>query len=165
MSMYALIYLKEERKNIMSKWTVADIPSQQGKLAVVTGANSGIGWNTALELARAGAEVILTARTQQKGDDAVRRIMQLVPQARVRYEQLDLASLVSVRAFAARIGREPKLDLLVNNAGVMKIPSRELTEDGFEKQLGTNFLGPFALTALLLPALQRSPAPRVTTVS
>jgi NAD(P)-dependent dehydrogenase (short-subunit alcohol dehydrogenase family) len=149
----------------MADWTLNSIPPQAGKLTVVTGANSGIGWSTALELARAGAEVVMTARTQEKGDDAVRRVMRLLPKARVRYEQLDLASLASVRSFAARIGSESKLDLLVNNAGVMRIPKRELTEDGFEKQFGTNFLGPFALTLLLLPALKRSAAPRVTTVS
>src|SRR5580698_4362045 len=149
----------------MKKWTVADIPSQRGKLAVVTGANSGIGWNTALELARAGAEVILAARTEAKGQDAVDRIRRLLPQAKVRFELLDLASLRSVRAFAAKVNTETKVDLLVNNAGVMAVPRRELTEDGFERQFGTNFLGPFALTVLLLPALQRAPSPRVTTVS
>jgi NAD(P)-dependent dehydrogenase (short-subunit alcohol dehydrogenase family) len=149
----------------MADWTIANIPSQQGKLAVVTGANSGIGWYTALELARAGAEVILTARTEAKGRDAVDRIRQQLPKAKVRFELLDLASLDLVRAFAARIANEAKLDLLVNNAGVMAIPERLLTEDGFERQFGTNFLGPFALTLLLLPVLQRAPSPRVTTVS
>src|SRR5882762_5640198 len=149
----------------MAEWAVKDIPSQTGKLAVVTGANSGIGWNTAFELARSGAEVVVTARTQQKGDDAVRRILLLAPKAQVRYEHLDLASLASVRTFATKLRSESKLDLLVNNAGVMRIPQRELTEDGFEKQLGTNFLGPFALTLLLLPALERSSAPRVVNVS
>jgi NAD(P)-dependent dehydrogenase (short-subunit alcohol dehydrogenase family) len=149
----------------MANWTVAQIQSQAGKLALVTGANSGTGWNTALELARAGAEVILTARTPQKGEDAVARVLQAVPKAKARYEQLDLASLASVRALAEKIEREPKLDLLVNNAGVMRIPRREVTEDGFEKQFGTNFLGPFALTLLLMPVLRRSKAPRVTTVS
>jgi NAD(P)-dependent dehydrogenase (short-subunit alcohol dehydrogenase family) len=149
----------------MAQWTIADIPSQQGKLAVVTGANSGIGWHTAFELARAGSEVILTARTEVKGEDAVERIRRQLPQAKVRFEVLDLASLPSVRTFAARVGSEAKLDLLVNNAGVMAVPSRQVTEDGFERQLGTNFLGPFALTGLLMPALQRAASPRVTTVS
>jgi NAD(P)-dependent dehydrogenase (short-subunit alcohol dehydrogenase family) len=147
------------------KWTIADIPSQTGKLAVVTGANSGIGWYTALELARANGEVILTARTEAKGRDAVDRIFQQLPQAKVRWEILDLASLASVRAFAAKVSTAPKLDLLINNAGVMAIPQREITEDGFERQFGTNFLGHFALTGLLFPALLRAPAPRVTTVS
>src|SRR5580704_14380537 len=103
----------------MAKWTVSDIPSQQGKLAVVTGANSGIGWHTALELARAGGDVILAARTAAKGRDALERIRREIPQAKVRFELLDLASLRSVRAFAAQVNGEAKLDLLVNNAGVM----------------------------------------------
>jgi NAD(P)-dependent dehydrogenase (short-subunit alcohol dehydrogenase family) len=149
----------------MTKWTVADIPSLQGRLAVVTGANSGIGWHTALELARARSEVILASRTGAKGRDAVDRIRQLLPEATVRAEVLDLASLRSVQAFASKVGSEAKLDLLINNAGVMSVPKRQVTEDGFELQFGTNFLGPFALTLSLLPALMRAPAPRVTTVS
>jgi NAD(P)-dependent dehydrogenase (short-subunit alcohol dehydrogenase family) len=149
----------------MAKWTTADIPSQKAKLAVVTGANSGIGWHTALELARADSEVILTARTRTKGQDGVDRILQQIPQAKVRFVLLDLASLASVQAFAAKVGSEPKLDLLINNAGIMLVPKRELTEDGFELQFATNFLGPFALTGLLLPTLQRAASPRVTTVS
>jgi NAD(P)-dependent dehydrogenase (short-subunit alcohol dehydrogenase family) len=149
----------------MMKWTVADIPSQTGKLAVVTGANSGIGWNTALELARAGAKVILAVRTPEKGEDAVNRIKRELGQANVRYEILNLADLESVRSFASRINAGPKLDLLVNNAGVMAIPRRQQTVDKFEMQFGTNYLGPFALTLLLMPVLQRSPTPRVTTVS
>jgi NAD(P)-dependent dehydrogenase (short-subunit alcohol dehydrogenase family) len=149
----------------VTKWTMADIPSLQGRLAVVTGANSGIGWHTALELARAGSEVILASRTESKGRDAVDRIRQQLPQAKARAEVLDLASLRSVQSFAARIGGEVKLDLLINNAGVMSVPKRQATEDGFEMQFGTNFLGPFALTIALMPALIRAPSPRVTTVS
>ena len=149
----------------MAKWTVADIPSQAGKIAVVTGANSGIGWHTALELARAGGEVVLAARTAAKGEDASGRIRREVPQAKVHVELLDLASLKSVRTFAGRVGASGKIDLLVNNAGVMAIPERKVTEDGFEMQMGTNFIGPFALTGLLMPALLRSSTPRVTTVS
>ncbi|HEX5234582.1 MAG TPA: oxidoreductase [Silvibacterium sp.] len=149
----------------MMKWTVGDIPPQNGRLAVVTGANSGIGWYTALELARAGAAVILAARSEEKALDAVARIRKQLPNADVRPEVLDLASLASVRRFAARVGAEAKLDLLINNAGVMKIPRREVTEDGFERQFATNFLGHFALTSLLMPALLRATAPRVTTVS
>lgn len=149
----------------MKAWTIADIPSQAGRLSVVTGANSGIGWHTALELARAGSNVIVAARTPAKGIDAVERIRKEVPGAKVRFEALDLASLNSVRAFARNLGNEGKIDLLVNNAGVMRVPTRELTEDGFEKQLGTNFVGPFALTMLLMPSLLRSDAPRVTTLS
>jgi NAD(P)-dependent dehydrogenase (short-subunit alcohol dehydrogenase family) len=132
---------------------------------VVTGANSGIGWHTALELARARSEVILASRTEAKGRDAVDRIRQQLPQAKVRAEVLDLASLRSIQAFAAKLGSEAKLDLLINNAGVMSVPKRQVTEDGFELQFGTNFLGPFALTMALMPALLRVPSPRVTTVS
>jgi NAD(P)-dependent dehydrogenase (short-subunit alcohol dehydrogenase family) len=148
----------------MANWTASDIPSQKGKLAIVTGANSGIGWHTALELARSGAEVVLSARTEEKGRDAVERIVSQLPEAMVRFEILDLASLASVRSFASKMG-STRIDLLVNNAGVMAIPKREVTEDGFEKQFGTNYLGPFALTGLLMSALRRSPSPRVTTVS
>jgi NAD(P)-dependent dehydrogenase (short-subunit alcohol dehydrogenase family) len=146
-------------------WTVAQIPSQRGRVAVVTGANSGIGWQAALELARAGGEVILAARTAAKAEDAAARIRSEVPGAQLRTELLDLADLASVRAFAAKLAALPKIDLLVNNAGVMNVPTRQLTNAGFELQLGTNFLGPFALTALLMPALLRSDAPRITTVS
>ncbi len=149
----------------MGKWTPADIPSLAGTLSVVTGANSGIGWYTALELARAGSEVILAARSEAKGRDAANRILRDAPRARVRPAILDLASLASIRDFAAAVDREPRLDLLVNNAGVMLVPERQTTRDGFELQFGTNFLGPFALTALLMPALRRAPLPRVTTVS
>lgn len=147
------------------KWTVKDIPPLVGKLAVVTGANSGIGWHTALELARAGCEVVLTARSEEKGQDAAERIRKVLPQVKVRAEILDLASLSSVKAFARRMESAQKIDLLVNNAGVMAVPRRELTEDGFERQFGTNFLGHFALTGLLLQPLRRARAPRVTTVS
>ena len=116
----------------MKAWTTADIPSQAGRLSVVTGANSGIGWHTALELARAGSEVVVAARTAAKGMDAIERIRKEIPHAKVRFEPLDLASLNSVRAFAKVVGSEAKIDLLVNNAGVMRVPTRELTEDGFE---------------------------------
>jgi len=146
-------------------WTIANIPPQYGKLALVTGANSGIGFHTALELARAGCEVILAARTQQKGAEAVERIRRELPQAKVRAEILDLASLRSIRALAAKIESQPKLDLLINNAGVMALPTREQTNEGFERQLGVNFLGHFALTALLVPTLLHARLPRVTTVS
>ena len=107
----------------------------------------------------------MASRTEAKGRDAVARIRQEVPQAKVRAEVLDLASLRSVQSFAAKIDREAKLDLLINNAGVMSVPTRQVTEDGFELQFGTNFLGPFALTMSLMPALMRAPSPKVTTVS
>ena len=135
---------------------------------MITGANSGIGWETALELARKGAEIILPARSQAKADDAITRIRRQVPGAKLIPEILDLADLSSVRAFAARyIERFPgqSLDLLINNAGVMAVPTRETTVDGFERQFGTNYLGPFTLTALLLPSIKPQPGSRIVTVS
>jgi NAD(P)-dependent dehydrogenase (short-subunit alcohol dehydrogenase family) len=148
-------------------WTANDIPSQQGRRVVITGANSGIGFHTALELARHGAELVLPARTEAKAADAVHRIRTEVPDAKVFAEILDLADQSSVRAFAARtIERFPgqSLDLLINNAGVMAIPAREVTVDGFERQFATNYLGPFALTALLLPSIKPQPGSRIVTV-
>ncbi|MDE1169963.1 MAG: oxidoreductase [Verrucomicrobium sp.] len=144
-------------------WTAAQIPLQTGRRALVTGANSGLGWHTALELARRGAEVILAARSAAKAEDAAARIRQEVPEARLLPGVLDLADLASVRRFAAAFSGEP-LDLLIHNAAVMAVPRRELTVDGFERQFGTNYLGPFALTALLFPALRRQPGTRVVTV-
>jgi NAD(P)-dependent dehydrogenase (short-subunit alcohol dehydrogenase family) len=138
-------------------WTAADIPDQTGRTAVVTGANSGLGFAIARELARAGASVVLAVRDTAKGERAAGEIG-----GRTRVERLDLAELASVRSYAERF--EGPLDLLVNNAGVMA-PPRRLTADGFESQLGTNHLGHFALTGLLLPALQVAPEPRVVTMS
>jgi NAD(P)-dependent dehydrogenase (short-subunit alcohol dehydrogenase family) len=150
----------------MAPWTVADIPLQSGKFAIVTGANSGIGYDTALELARAGAEVIVATRSAKRGEAAVERIQAALPRALVRFEVLDLASLASVRHFAGRIkANHGTLDILVNNAGVMALPRRRLTVDGFETQLGVNFLGHFLLTALLLPLLMKAEAPRVVQIS
>jgi NAD(P)-dependent dehydrogenase (short-subunit alcohol dehydrogenase family) len=106
----------------------------------VTGANAGIGWHTALELARAGSEAILAARSESKGRDAVERIQRELPSAKVRAEMLDLASLRSVQTFAAKVSEETKLDLLLDNAGVMAIPRRQVTKDGFDMQFGTNYL-------------------------
>lgn len=149
-------------------WTTADIPSQFGRRAVITGSNSGIGFETALALARKGAELILPARTQAKADDAVARIREQVPNAELHPEILDLAVQASVHAFANRvIGRFPgqSLDLLINNAGVMALPTREVTGDGFERQFATNYLGPFALTGLLLPSIKQMEGSRVVTVS
>ena len=149
-------------------WTTSNIPSQAGRRAVVTGSNSGIGFEAALALARMGAELILPARTQAKADDAARRILQQVPNAQLHSEVLDLAVQASVHAFASRvIERFPgqSLDLLINNAGVMALPTREITEDGFERQFATNYLGPFVLTALLLPSIKQKAGSRVVTVS
>ena len=139
---------------------------QTGKTVLVTGANSGIGYQAALELAKHGAHVLLGARSPAKGRDALQRLLREAPGASAELVELDMASLVSVRAFAtAFLARGQALDTLINNAGVMALASREFTSDGFEKQFGTNHLGHFALTGLLLPALLRSPAPRVITVS
>ena len=149
-------------------WTASDIPSQQGRRVLITGANSGIGFHTALELARHGAELILPARSEAKAKDAVERIRAEVPNAKVHTDILDLADQSSIRAFAARtIQRFPSqsLDLLINNAGVMAIPTREVTVDGFERQFATNFLGPFALTALLLPSIKPQPGSRIVAIS
>jgi len=149
----------------MSAWTAAEIPDQAGRLAVVTGANSGLGEITARELARKGARVVLAVRTTSKGETAALRIRDAVPGARVEVRELDLSSLASVRAFAAGLTAEaPVLDLLVNNAGIMQTPPSR-TADGNELQFGTNHLGHFALTGLLLEALGRASAPRVVTVS
>ena len=151
-----------------SRWTTANMPSQVGRRAVITGANSGIGFEAALALAEKGAELILPARTQAKADDAVQRIRKHVPNARMHADVLDLAEQASVHAFARRvIERFPgqSLDLLINNAGVMALPTRELTADGFERQFATNYLGPFALTLLLLPSIKQRPGSRIVMVS
>lgn len=145
------------------KWTAAEIPAQTGKTVLITGANSGIGYQAALELARHGARVLLGVRSLAKGQAALRQLQAEVPGARAEVAELDMASLASVRKFAENF--QGSLDVLVNNAGVMALPKLERTEDGFEKQFGTNHLGHFALTGLLVPALLQSPAPRVVTVS
>ncbi|WP_425991254.1 SDR family oxidoreductase [Brevundimonas sp. TWP2-3-2] len=143
----------------MSNWTTANIPDQTGKLAIVTGSTGGTGFETALELARKGAEVVIAARNPKKGDDAMRRIRRAVPAANVRFEALDLASQASVAAFADRLlGQGRPIDILVNNAGVMALPKREVTVDAFEMQFATNYLGHFALTARLLPLLKAGQA-------
>jgi len=141
----------------MAKWTAADLQSQQGKTIIVTGANSGIGKIAARELARVGAHVILACRTRSKGDAAAAEMT-----GAVEVRELDLSDLDSVRAFAD--GVDSPLDVLINNAGVMATPQTR-TKQGFELQLGTNHLGHFALTGLLLDRLLAAPEPRVTTVS
>jgi NAD(P)-dependent dehydrogenase (short-subunit alcohol dehydrogenase family) len=148
------------------KWTAADIASQAGKTALITGANSGIGFQAALELARHGAHVLLGCRNAAKGKAALTRLQVEAPGASAEVVELDMASLASIHAFAkAFAARGVKLDLLINNAGVMALPKRELTVDGFERQFGTNHLGHFALTGLLMPELLAAPAPRVVTVA
>ncbi|MDB5735387.1 MAG: short-chain dehydrogenase/reductase [Alphaproteobacteria bacterium] len=151
-----------------TNWTAGKIPSQAGRRVLITGGNSGIGFHAALELARHGAEVILPARSEAKAADAIKRIRAEVPGAILTPAILDLASLASVRNFAAFFSERfpgSSLDLLINNAGVMALPTRELTVDGFERQFATNYLGPFALTALLFAHLKPQPGTRVVTVA
>ena len=149
----------------MDKWTAERIPDQSGRLAIVTGANSGLGEVTARELARAGARVVLACRNLQKGEGARRAIETAVPGAQLELEELDVASLDSVRAFAERYrGAHERLDLLINNAGVMATPRRR-TADGFELQFGTNHLGHFALTGLLIGTMEGRDDARVITLS
>lgn len=145
------------------RWTPDQMPDLTGRRAVVTGANSGIGLVEARELARHGADVVLAVRNTDAGDAAAERIRATGAAGRVSVERLDLASQESVREFAARL--DGPLDLLVNNAGVMAPPKHRTTVDGFELQFGTNHLGHFALTGLLLPHLLEAEAPRVTTVA
>lgn len=150
----------------MSKWTPRQIPSQQGRLAIVTGANSGIGYQSARYLAQAGGAVILACRNREKGEAARAKIASEFPAASLQVRVLDVADLDSVRRFAAEFLNEGKaLDLLINNAGVMALPKRQTTPQSFEMQFGTNHLGHFALTGLLLPALLRQPGSRVVTVA
>ena len=146
----------------MAKWTAEDMPDQAGRRVIVTGANSGLGYQVSLELARRGARVILAARNPNRGETAMHQLRAQAPGANVELRSLDLADQGSVRAFAEQVD-EP-VDLLVNNAGVMAGP-RRTTADGFELQFGTNHLGHFALTGLLLERLLEGRAPRVVTVS
>ena len=149
-------------------FTTSDIPSQQGRRVLITGANSGIGYEAALELVRHGAELILPARSLDKANDAIARIRREVPNAVISPAVLDLASFTSVRGFAAVFAASfpgQSLDLLINNAGVMSVPLRELTVDGYERQFATNYLGPFLLTALIYPHLKPQPGTRIVTVA
>jgi len=149
----------------MSGWDSGDIGDQSGRVAVVTGANSGIGLVAARELARAGATVVLACRSEEKGRAAGKEIAETAPGARTEPGVLDLSDLASVREFATKVAREhPTVDLLINNAGVMMTPQQKTT-DGFELQFGTNHLGHFALTGLLLDGLRSASDARVVTVS
>ncbi|HEU5156568.1 MAG TPA: oxidoreductase [Streptosporangiaceae bacterium] len=147
----------------MAGWTTDAIPDLTGRRAIVTGANSGIGYHTALGLAARGATVILACRDAERGAAALARLRESEPDADVSLGSLDLADLASVRAFAAAQRGAP-LHILVNNAGVMAVPKRT-TPDGFESQFGINHLGHFALTGLLLPSLLEAGTARVVTVT
>lgn len=150
----------------MKTFTLNELPAQAGRRVVVTGATGGIGLQTALALAGARFEVILTGRNAGKGAAALRQIRDVYPQASLRYEDLDLANLDSIARFAERYAAQhDALDVLINNAGVMTPPQRQRTADGFELQFGTNYLGHYALTARLLPLLRKGAAPRVVNVS
>jgi NAD(P)-dependent dehydrogenase (short-subunit alcohol dehydrogenase family) len=147
-------------------WTTAAIPAQTGKTILITGANSGIGYQAALELARAGAHVILAVRNREKGEKAMAQLKRSMPSASLELADLDVSLISSVRAFAEPfVASGRTLDVLINNAGVMAMPTRELTAEGHERQMATNHFGHFALTGLLLPALLKSEWPRVVSVS
>ncbi|CAA9249173.1 MAG: probable oxidoreductase/Short-chain dehydrogenase [uncultured Cytophagales bacterium] len=149
----------------MDKWNIDQVPSQSGRVAIVTGANGGLGYETALQLAKKDVRVILACRNVPKAEKAKARIVSQYPEAQVRSMPLDVSSLREVREFAAQFGRQyDRLDLLINNAGIMMSPY-QVTEDGFENQLATNYIGHFALTGLLLPSLARTPGSRVVTLS
>jgi NAD(P)-dependent dehydrogenase (short-subunit alcohol dehydrogenase family) len=168
--LFSALDLRSDRTNLAAKtmtdWTIANIPPQRGKLAVVTGATGGLGYQTAIRLAQAGAEVVLTGRNEAKGREAVSKIRNQFPDAKISFDVLDLANLASVTDFARRFATaHSSLDLLINNAGVMALPTRQTTADGFEMQFGTNYLGHYALTAQLLPLLRRAQQPRVVSLS
>ena len=149
----------------IDSWIQKDIPTLTCKIAIITGANSGIGYEAAEILARKGAHVVLAVRSENKGVKAAREIRSRLPTADLEVMALDLASQASIPAFADTfVAKHDRLDLLINNAGVMAIPRRE-TADGFEMQLGTNHLGHFALTGLLLPLILKTPQARIVTVS
>ncbi|GAB7144773.1 SDR family NAD(P)-dependent oxidoreductase [Mycobacterium riyadhense] len=149
----------------MAEWTANDIPDQTGRTAVITGANTGLGFETAAALAAHGARVVLAVRNLDKGKQAAARIAAATPGAEVDLQELDLTSLESVRAAAAQLRSDhERIDLLINNAGVMYTP-KSTTADGFEMQFGTNHLGHFAFTGLLLDRLLPVAGSRVVTVS
>lgn len=147
-------------------WSLSDMPSQEGRIFVVTGGTSGIGYESAKALAAAGATVVIAARNPARGEEAIASIRQESPGAQVYFEALDLGDLASVDAFGQRLDATlPRIDGLINNAGIMEPPERGVSVDGFEMQFAVNYLGHFALTAELLPLLQKSDAPRVVTLS
>jgi NAD(P)-dependent dehydrogenase (short-subunit alcohol dehydrogenase family) len=148
----------------MSQYKESSVPEQSGKTIFVTGANTGIGYEAARVLAQRGARVLLGCRSEQKAGDAIEKIKQLHPSADLAWIPLDLTSLKSVETAALAVKAEPRLDVLVNNAGVM-VPPKTLTQDGFELQFGVNHLGHFALTGQLLDLLSKTPRARVVNVS
>jgi NAD(P)-dependent dehydrogenase (short-subunit alcohol dehydrogenase family) len=149
----------------MSAWTAQNIPDLTGRIAVVTGATSGIGFEAAAALSSKGAETVLAVRDVARGEACAAQIRQRHPAAKLRVMALDLASLASIADFAEKADALPRVDILLNNAGLGFQPSRSLTKDGFERQFGTNHLGHFALTGRLIPLLLRAAAPRVVTIA
>lgn len=150
----------------MANDLIATVPDLSGKLAVVTGSNSGLGFGLAKRLAAGGADVVMAIRNQRKGEAAIEEIRKSVPDASLTIKPLDLASLASVAALGAQLNADGRpIDILINNAGVMTPPERDTTADGFELQFGSNHLGHFALTAQVLPLLRAAPAPRVVSLS
>lgn len=147
-------------------WGPADLPSQEGRIILVTGGTSGMGYEDARALAAANARVVIAARNATRGQETIERIRKETPGANVSFEALDLADLDSVRALRKRLEQNlPRLDVLINNAAIMAPPERGTSADGFELQLATNYIGHFALTAELLPLLRKSDSPRVVTLS
>jgi len=146
-------------------WNINQEASQEGRVAVITGANVGLGYETALGLASKGAEVILACRNQQKAEAAMTDILSAYPNAKVHCMVIDLSSLASVRKFTEQyLSAYDRLGLLINNAGIM-MPPYNLTEDGFESQLGANYLGHFALTGLLLPIIEQTENSRIVSLA
>ena len=148
----------------MADYCEADVPSQTGKTAFVTGANTGIGYDTARVLAQRGAKVLIGCRTEERALAAISKIKEETPDADLKWIELDLADLSSIKAAAENVNKEPALDILINNAGVM-VPPRTLTKDGFELQFGVNHLGHFALTGQVLRKLMSIPKARIVNVS
>ncbi|BCI87414.1 oxidoreductase [Mycobacterium kansasii] len=150
----------------MANDLIAAVPDLSGKLAVVTGANSGLGFGLARRLSASGAEVVMAIRNRAKGEAAIEQIRTAVPDAKLTIKALDLSSLASVAALGEQLNSEGRpIDILINNAGVMTPPERDTTADGFELQFGSNHLGHFALTAHVLPLLRATPAARVVSLS
>ena len=149
---------------MITNFTDKDVPDQTGKTIFITGANTGIGFAAAEVFAGKGARVLLGCRNAEKGKAALAHIAEAHPDAEVELVEIDLSDLASVRKAAAAVAQEPRLDVLVNNAGVMWNP-KTITKDGFESQFGINHLGHFALTGLLLPKLEATPDSRIVTVS
>jgi len=149
----------------MKKWTLTDAPDLTGKVIIVTGGNSGLGFESVKAFAKQGAEVIMACRNEEKGKTAKKEIQDIDPESNIPVMELDLMDLASIKAFAARFAKEySRLDVLMNNAGIMMNPY-SLTKDGFESQMGTNHLGHFALTALLVDVLIKTQKSRIVNIS